>query len=644
MALRVVTVDDDLEMQGDVRAVLDGRYVGPGDTLTFRGDWVPGVDVATYEFADGISLPGVVQPADPWFTTSAPLDPITGLSKALRPPAIGHSQNSVLSFTFTGRKGLGKLWARTSSEYSDGLVLWAGTDISDETGQDLYSWGGVQDESEWGVLHVADGPNTFTLEWVKDQSVNWADDTAYVYRVEVPIPLTPVVVYNPGDVVFHDGLAWVLVDGDGLDEPGVSAQWSGGSPRPAPGFRGAWQPPAVDTYEFQYDNNHGAAYSNRGITLPNADFWFNSWYTTLPTSPVDPTTGLAVAFRPWTAMDGNSIELKFTIPDGRAGTGQMWVRTSSAASDVLELRNGAGDLIATPPTRSGVETQSSIWPFTVVDGVNEFELRFTRDAAGGDGDNTVYIYRVVLPVTPEGGHYRPGDIVIHDGSAWILVSGRGETEPAAGSAEWSTGPKGADGVDGADGADGADSVVPGPAGQSGMFAPVRYTSGHWYGPTHYSGATHNGGMLIKALYAMPFWVSKTTAFDRIGCWVVDTSSTGVARLGIYANHSTLDYPGALLLDAGTVNNASSLGAKELTISQTLNPGLYWLVLRPEASGFTAPRLSGGNPFIGGPTLASVIAGYNAFAIDTTASATLPATYPASATLTTAPKVMLRVAP
>jgi hypothetical protein len=60
------------------------------------------------------------------------------------------------------------------------------------------------------------------------------------------------------------------------------------------------------------------------------------------------------------------------------------------------------------------------------------------------------------------------------------------------------------------------------------------------------------------------------------------------RLGIYQDDGTF-YPGALLLDAGTVA-AASTGEKSITgLTQVLQAGtVYWLVAAPQGAGGTVP--------------------------------------------------------
>jgi hypothetical protein len=72
----------------------------------------------------------------------------------------------------------------------------------------------------------------------------------------------------------------------------------------------------------------------------------------------------------------------------------------------------------------------------------------------------------------------------------------------------------------------------------------------------------------------PMLVEASRTFDRIAVQVT-SAVAGTARLGIYAATSALA-PGALVLDAGTVNTGTT-GLKAITINQTLSPGVYFLV-------------------------------------------------------------------
>lgn len=92
------------------------------------------------------------------------------------------------------------------------------------------------------------------------------------------------------------------------------------------------------------------------------------------------------------------------------------------------------------------------------------------------------------------------------------------------------------------------------------------------------GGTALAGSALTAarMYAMPFICPKAITLDQIGVYV-STLSTTTARLGIYADNGNC-YPGALLLDAGTID-VTATGAKKIAINQALSANtLYWLVI------------------------------------------------------------------
>lgn len=95
----------------------------------------------------------------------------------------------------------------------------------------------------------------------------------------------------------------------------------------------------------------------------------------------------------------------------------------------------------------------------------------------------------------------------------------------------------------------------------------------------------NVGELVYMLIYVPI----TTTYDRIGIQVNTAVAASLVRLGIYHPHANGDRPGALLVDFGTVSSAST-GIKEITISQELTPGFYFLSLVRDAEA--AVRLRG----------------------------------------------------
>jgi hypothetical protein len=72
----------------------------------------------------------------------------------------------------------------------------------------------------------------------------------------------------------------------------------------------------------------------------------------------------------------------------------------------------------------------------------------------------------------------------------------------------------------------------------------------------------------------PFVVPSSVTLSRVGAEVVTAGDAGSKyRLGLYADSGGL--PGELVADFGTINGDSNT-VQEITISQALSPGLYWM--------------------------------------------------------------------
>ena len=116
-----------------------------------------------------------------------------------------------------------------------------------------------------------------------------------------------------------------------------------------------------------------------------------------------------------------------------------------------------------------------------------------------------------------------------------------------------------------------------PAGGGGTpFGPVIKT-GYYYSSlgTDSSASVAIASAITNNLELQPFYLAATATAIRITIQVQTGTTGGVIRLGIYNNAAGGDYPGTLLLDAGTVTTATA-GAKTITISQSLSAGLYWI--------------------------------------------------------------------
>lgn len=80
---------------------------------------------------------------------------------------------------------------------------------------------------------------------------------------------------------------------------------------------------------------------------------------------------------------------------------------------------------------------------------------------------------------------------------------------------------------------------------------------------------------IGALRMVPWLITRTLSISRLAAEVTVAGDVGSKfRIAVYADTGAI-YPGALLLDAGTING-DAVAMQELTVSLTLTPGLYWI--------------------------------------------------------------------
>jgi hypothetical protein len=150
----------------------------------------------------------------------------------------------------------------------------------------------------------------------------------------------------------------------------------------------------------------------------------------------------------------------------------------------------------------------------------------------------------------------------------------------------------------------------------------KYIVGYDYtGP----GTSSSTAMVTSELKVSPLVIHKTTTLSSIGVYVQVAATGGSIRLGIYSNSTSEDYPSTLVLDAGLVS-ATTTGAKTITISQTLTPGLYWLAA--VSQGTNPPSIyqfnSGSHPFL--PSISTL---GSPFAWKETVAGALPATFTAT---------------
>lgn len=166
-------------------------------------------------------------------------------------------------------------------------------------------------------------------------------------------------------------------------------------------------------------------------------------------------------------------------------------------------------------------------------------------------------------------------------------------------------------------------------------------------PVHVSGkrytrqlyATTTAGALNQDQMRLgPMWIPNAGTYDRIGVEHTVAAASSVYRLGIYADNGNFQ-PGALVLDAGTVDTSIAAAYQEITISQYLDAGLYWV------GGVS----QGGNPTMNNQTTMLQWITWHASTQGTTTvyslsgvSGALPATFTGTGTGGTGPaRVLLR---
>jgi len=135
------------------------------------------------------------------------------------------------------------------------------------------------------------------------------------------------------------------------------------------------------------------------------------------------------------------------------------------------------------------------------------------------------------------------------------------------------------------------------------------------------------------LHAIPFFIGQSVTINTMAIAVLQGVGGGKhVRIGIYADNNGA--PGDLLIDAGEITDLSGTGTKTLSISQDLEPGLYWLAYISDTSSLAVRRILGTNiiPLMGLPTsslgAATALTGY----VASQSYDVLPSTFP-TATIT-----------
>jgi hypothetical protein len=95
----------------------------------------------------------------------------------------------------------------------------------------------------------------------------------------------------------------------------------------------------------------------------------------------------------------------------------------------------------------------------------------------------------------------------------------------------------------------------------------------------------------QTLYFTPIFINTSNTFDRIAIITAATFlGSATVRLGIFQDNNGV--PGNLVLDAGTVSPIAASTIYQITISQTLTTGFYWVAFCQQSTAPTTATYQG----------------------------------------------------
>jgi polygalacturonase len=176
----------------------------------------------------------------------------------------------------------------------------------------------------------------------------------------------------------------------------------------------------------------------------------------------------------------------------------------------------------------------------------------------------------------------------------------------------------------------------------GAAIGVQPRAGYYVGP---QGSRTTAALTQSVEYSVPVYLAVGGVLSRLGCEITTGVASTTVRLGVRADSNGL--PGALLLDAGTVDaSAATASGIEITgLSLRLPPGLYWFTATGQGGAPTLRAQTGDQTPCLAPSLASAVGASTSSGYITTATVTgaLPATYAASSRSGAVPRVVALIA-
>lgn len=348
-----------------------------------------------------------------------------------------------------------------------------------------------------------------------------AADKGWTYRISVAGKIGGA----SGDVVQVGDILLCLVDGSAAGtQATVGANWSIAQTN----IDGAVIGPAsaVDNRVALFDAATGKLIKDSGVLIGAIALLASPVFTGDPTGPTR-------------AVGNNGTSLATT----------QFVNNEIANDAILKtFVDAKGDLVA---------ASANDTPAILAVGANRAQL--VADSAQATGLRWTTALRAEGAGSPEGVVTAPVGSIYTDSVAtlgvveWLKASGAGNTG-------WT------------------------PAGGYNWTPSSDLVTGRYYfaGSQDGAGAANTLGTTLRV---MPFVIAKTTSLARLFAeFTVAGDAASVLRLGIYADTGA-GYPGALVLDAGSISTGSgnagtvatggTPGVYEITINQSLAPGLYW---------------------------------------------------------------------
>ena len=161
-------------------------------------------------------------------------------------------------------------------------------------------------------------------------------------------------------------------------------------------------------------------------------------------------------------------------------------------------------------------------------------------------------------------------------------------------------------------------------------------SGGWHALPAY-GAIGTVTPVLNRAYALPLWTGRAATITSLAAEVT-LLGIGNLRAGLYRDAESK--PGALVTDYGTVSTGLA-GVKTWTVSTSIRPVLYWLVIAQQGLITVGLRSRAtGDPIVS-ETSATLNVNGSSYYTDSISGA-LPSTFPAIAGTAQAPSLLVQL--